>query len=248
MSERTPEDKKNDLENALLQAKRKDIDGIPWYQSEAMADEIERLRDVLANEVKHHVAKIDRIKELEHSAAWETPACATYRIRAEAAESQVAALTASLAELRKRMGEAEKVIGLARSLANMLPNDYNTGKWTKAELEKVFTDFLASPPSPAPVEKMPVATDTECLDWLDRHCSFVADAEYKIGPYKIGELRKMAYEGILTDILRGAPVESKPCECENEADLSDRPGAYIAGCPNHDPAAQPAQKQGEDRE
>ena len=66
MSERTPEQKKNDLENALLQAKRKDIDGIPWYQSEAMADEIERLRDVLANEVKHHVAKIDRIKELEH--------------------------------------------------------------------------------------------------------------------------------------------------------------------------------------
>ena len=110
MSERTPEDKKNDLENALLQAKRKDIDGIPWYQSEAMADEIERLRDVLANEVKHHVAKIDRIKELEHSAAWETPACATYRIRAEAAESQVAALTASLAELRKRMGEAETKI------------------------------------------------------------------------------------------------------------------------------------------
>ena len=34
------------------------------------------------------------------------------------------------------------------------------------------------------------------LDWLDHHTAFVADGEYNIGPYKIGELRKMADAGI----------------------------------------------------
>lgn len=38
--------------------------------------------------------------------------------------------------------------------------------------------------------------DTQRLDWLDQHCAFVADSQFNIGPYKIGELRKMADDGI----------------------------------------------------
>ena len=38
--------------------------------------------------------------------------------------------------------------------------------------------------------------DSERLDWLDRHCSFVADYEFKIGPYKVGQLRQMADDGL----------------------------------------------------
>ena len=41
--------------------------------------------------------------------------------------------------------------------------------------------------------------DTIRLDWLDKHCSFVADEPYRIGPYKVGELRKMADDGLETD-------------------------------------------------
>src|SRR6476646_7410038 len=29
------------------------------------------------------------------------------------------------------------------------------------------------------------------LNWLDAHCSFVADYEYHLGPFKRGELRKL---------------------------------------------------------
>lgn len=82
------------------------------------------------------------------------------------------------------------------------------------------------PALPALLPHNPI-TDTERLDWLDRHCAFVADPEYKIGPYKVGELRLMADEGILTDILTGTPpalsatcpkcygpdLQSVPCEC-----------------------------------
>jgi len=44
--------------------------------------------------------------------------------------------------------------------------------------------------------------DKERLDWLDQHTAFVADGEYIIGSYKIGELRKMADDGIAIDKLR----------------------------------------------
>lgn len=40
------------------------------------------------------------------------------------------------------------------------------------------------------------------LDWLDRNCSFVADAGYNLGPFKIGELRKLADAGIAEDARR----------------------------------------------
>jgi len=39
-------------------------------------------------------------------------------------------------------------------------------------------------------------TDSERLDWLDLHSTFVADGEFNIGPFKVGELREMADAGI----------------------------------------------------
>lgn len=41
--------------------------------------------------------------------------------------------------------------------------------------------------------------DEKRLNWLDLHTAFVADGEYIIGPYKKGELRKMADDGIAID-------------------------------------------------
>lgn len=49
------------------------------------------------------------------------------------------------------------------------------------------------------------ATDDELrqlrreMDWLDDHCSFVADHPYRLGPFKRGELRKLAQAGIAAD-------------------------------------------------
>ncbi len=37
------------------------------------------------------------------------------------------------------------------------------------------------------------------MHWLDHHCAFVADYEYKLGPFKIGELRLLAQAGIKAD-------------------------------------------------
>ena len=52
-------------------------------------------------------------------------------------------------------------------------------------------------------------SDKVRLDWLDAHCSFVADQEFNIGPFKIGELRKMADAGIA---LTPPAQEETPCE------------------------------------
>lgn len=41
--------------------------------------------------------------------------------------------------------------------------------------------------------------ESERLDWLDQHTSFVADEKYNIGPYKVGGLRAMADDGIEAD-------------------------------------------------
>lgn len=71
---------------------------------------------------------------------------------------------------------------------------------------------------PAPKPQEPQWTDTELLDWLDHHCSFVADPEYKIGPYKVGDLRKMAKEGILWDILRTKPAPEPPQDGKPEGE------------------------------
>jgi hypothetical protein len=40
------------------------------------------------------------------------------------------------------------------------------------------------------------------LNWLDKHCSFVADYDYNLGPFKIGELRKLADAGLAEDERR----------------------------------------------
>lgn len=40
------------------------------------------------------------------------------------------------------------------------------------------------------------------MSWLDQHCSFVADAKYNLGPFKVGELRKLARAGIEIDKLK----------------------------------------------
>ena len=38
--------------------------------------------------------------------------------------------------------------------------------------------------------------DKKRLDWIDKNASFVCNEPYRIGPYGIGELRKMADDGI----------------------------------------------------
>jgi len=38
--------------------------------------------------------------------------------------------------------------------------------------------------------------DERRLNWLDEHCAFVADPEFAIGPFKVGQLREMADEGM----------------------------------------------------
>lgn len=52
-------------------------------------------------------------------------------------------------------------------------------------------------------------TDSKRLNWLDQHCAFVADSEYALGPYKIGELRKLADAGILTDKIKSEMDKAK---------------------------------------
>lgn len=37
------------------------------------------------------------------------------------------------------------------------------------------------------------------MEWLDQHCSFVADHPYNFGPFKRGELRMLAQAGIAVD-------------------------------------------------
>ena len=54
----------------------------------------------------------------------------------------------------------------------------------------------------------PLRRDAERLDWLDLHCSFVADGEYKIGPYLVGQLRQMADDGLAQDAAIAAGEKS----------------------------------------
>ena len=52
--------------------------------------------------------------------------------------------------------------------------------------------------------------DTERLNWLDLHTAFVADGKYFIGPYKAGELRKMADDGIAIEKSKFSMQSHKP--------------------------------------
>lgn len=66
-----------------------------------------------------------------------------------------------------------------------------------------------------------VPSDTERLNWLDQHCAFVADSEFRIGPYKVGELRKMADDGIAQSaILNSTSRKDLPTIKELEDMLS----------------------------
>lgn len=44
-----------------------------------------------------------------------------------------------------------------------------------------------------------LSMDSLRLDWLDLHCSFVADCEYCLGPFKVGQLRELADAGLGVD-------------------------------------------------
>jgi hypothetical protein len=57
------------------------------------------------------------------------------------------------------------------------------------------------------------------LDWLDQHCAFVADYEYSLGPFKRGELRKLADAGLGVDSV----VESMRKTREHNLDMLRRP-------------------------
>ncbi len=59
------------------------------------------------------------------------------------------------------------------------------------------TPHAAGPESDPQVETPTL--DSRRLDWLDQHCAFVADQEYNIGPFAIGELRQMADAGLAAD-------------------------------------------------
>ena len=41
--------------------------------------------------------------------------------------------------------------------------------------------------------------DSRRMDWIDKNASFVCNESYNIGPYGVGELRKMADDGIAQD-------------------------------------------------
>lgn len=69
--------------------------------------------------------------------------------------------------------------------------------------EEMFKFHGYSAPCPKPSLPKP-PSDTERLDWLDKHCAFVADHEYSIGPFEVGELRKMADAGIAADQTKGS--------------------------------------------
>lgn len=38
--------------------------------------------------------------------------------------------------------------------------------------------------------------EVQRMNWLDENCSFVANHEFNLGPFKVGELRKLADAGI----------------------------------------------------
>lgn len=44
-----------------------------------------------------------------------------------------------------------------------------------------------------------LALEVQRMNWLDAHCSFVAGDKYNLGPFRVGELRKLADAGIAAD-------------------------------------------------
>lgn len=66
--------------------------------------------------------------------------------------------------------------------------------------------------------------EADRLDWLDWHCSFVANEHYNIGPFREGQLRTMADEGIRQQnnlapfpvALQSPEQAPKPCDYASE--------------------------------
>jgi len=71
---------------------------------------------------------------------------------------------------------------------------------TVIAVKDVVNHALSSPTIKAEVARLEEQVkDTERLNWIDQNASFVCNEPYRIGPYKVGELRKMADDGIAQD-------------------------------------------------
>ena len=56
------------------------------------------------------------------------------------------------------------------------------------------------------------------MNWLDQNCSFVADAKYNVGPFKVGELRLLAQAGLKADEKLKASAEPSNAELKHGGD------------------------------
>ena len=101
--------------------------------------------------------------------------------RSEAQATGIASVLNEAEECRKRTSAAEKSLFEVRQL---LDHKNQTANTFMAQVNKLQAEL---------------ATERERLDWLDQHCSFVADAKYNLGPFKVGELRKLADAGRAAD-------------------------------------------------
>jgi hypothetical protein len=155
-------------------------------------------------------AELTEIKKLIESDKYEGSAlCQMYLAQSEAFK----ALTASLAELRKRMGEAvEALVRAERFVSNVYnftptTNGLDMRDTRRFGLElRALLAILASPPSPAPVESKPCEGIKKGL-----RCSPCVEAKRTCQP-----------EGIIP------PVESKPkpCPCSTCTAMHDANGFH----------------------
>lgn len=90
--------------------------------------------------------------------------------------------------------DSEAILGLRAEVARLENEkaDYEAGGG-------LILEELGRKNESLQAENEELSEDRKRLNWLDLHTAFVADGEYRIGPYKIGELRKMADDGIAID-------------------------------------------------
>ena len=105
------------------------------------------------------------------------------------------------------------------------------GGWCDHKFEMIRTNEeieRALKPSPSPEARCEHENDTARLNWLDKYCSFVADSQFNIGPYKVGELRKMADDGIALEKKVGSCVHCQDFpHCRKE---KNEPFYGVLGC------------------
>lgn len=101
----------------------------------------------------------------------------------------------TLADIKRAEGRIEALQTLISyaSQVEELKKEKNTWKWIARfmELENLV------------VQIQDLKLDKQRLDWLDFHTSFVPDEIYRIKPYKVGELRQMADDGLKIDKDKG---------------------------------------------